>query len=503
MMKIRSSGILLPIQSLPSRFGIGDLGPEARGFVRFLHAAGQQVWQILPVTPTAAGHGHSPYHSPSAFAFNPLLISPEQLAEDGFVSGNDLPDDFQPDKMQDQQPSDRIDYPRAWATREPLFLKAFELHRKDPDFEAFCEQNRYWLHDYALFSVLTRHFKDRYWRQWPRALARREPGALAGASREFSEPIARACFLQYLFYRQWTDFRRFCSRHHIRLMGDMPIYVPLHSADTWCRPELFRLDENFRPECVSGVPPDYFSDTGQLWGHPVYNWEAHEKSGFDWWARRIRHHLNLFDILRIDHFRGLVASWEVPADETTALNGKWREAPVHAFFNTLHKRLSCLPLVAEDLGYITADVREVMRHYDLPGMRVLVFGFSDDPARNPNAPHNVEKTSVVYTGTHDTNTARGWFESEASDTDRKRACAYFGTQLDAKNFARLLVRIAMMSPANLCILPLQDLLCLGEQARINHPARKKGNWLWKLAPGQLNSNTGARLANLTKIYGRR
>jgi 4-alpha-glucanotransferase len=298
MMKTRSSGILLPVQSLPSNFGIGDLGPAAREFVQFLHAAGQHVWQILPVTPTEAEHGHSPYHSPSAFAFNPLLISPEQMAEHGFISRADLPA-----PVKTTQSPDRIDYDAAWAARKDLFSRAFELHRKDSDFAAFCEKNAYWLHDYALFDVLARQYRASCWQKWSPGLVRRRPDALAAAARQMTEPVARACFLQYLFYRQWTDFRDFCAQHQIRVMGDMPIYVPLQSADVWRQPHLFNLDQDFSPVAVSGVPPDYFSSTGQLWNHPVYNWEAHEKQEFDWWVRRIQHHLHLFDLLRVDHFR--------------------------------------------------------------------------------------------------------------------------------------------------------------------------------------------------------
>lgn len=497
-MKTRTSGVLLPIQSLPSRFGIGDLGPASREFVQFLHAAGQHVWQILPVTPTAALHGHSPYHSTSAFAYSPLLISPEQMVEQGFLGWADLAA-----RPAIREASGRIDHEAAWEGKRELLVKAFELHRNEPEFDFFCAQNASWLHDYALFSALTRQHGDRFWRQWPEGLARRDPGALASALRNLSESVARCCFFQYLFHRQWADLKDFCTRHEIRIMGDMPIYVPYHSADVWCRPDLFKLDADFRPGYVSGVPPDYFSETGQLWGHPVYEWGAHVRDGFDWWVRRIGHHLDLFDILRIDHFRGLVALWEVPAGASTALSGKWRKSPVHTFFKALQKRFSCLPLVAEDLGYITADVREVMRRYDLPGMRVLLFGFTGDPARNPNAPHNVEQSSVVYTGTHDTNTARGWFENEAEDAAGKRASAYFGTRLSGKSFARHLVRAAMMSGARLCILPVQDLLLLGQQARINHPGKQNGNWCWKLIPGQLSTNSAARLANLTRLYGRR
>jgi 4-alpha-glucanotransferase len=493
-MKIRTSGILLPIQSLASRFGIGDLGPAAREFVRFLYAAGQHVWQILPVTPTEEKHDHSPYHSPSAFAFNPLLISPEQMAQDGFISQSDLP---KPVKQ-----SDQIDYKAAWTARKKLFEKAFDLHKNEPEFKNFCNQNKYWLEDFALFSELNRQYAGRTWPKWSPGLASRDPEALDAADREMSDHTEFICFIQYLFFRQWKALKAFCEDHQVRIMGDMPIYVPFHSADVWANPHLFKLDDQFNPTAVSGVPPDYFSETGQLWGHPVYDWQAHENQNFDWWVFRIAHHLNLFDMLRIDHFRGLVAYWQVPAGHTTALKGKWEKAPANAFFNTLHRRLSCLPLVAEDLGYITPDVREVMSRYDLCGMRVLVFGFSDDPAQNPNAPHNVEKNSIVYTGTHDTNTARGWFENEASDNEVKRARLYFGANLTPKTFANLLVRAAMMSSARLCILPAQDILTLGENARINNPGLRHNNWLWRLVPEQLTPATAKSLALLTKIYGR-
>ncbi|MDY6824489.1 MAG: 4-alpha-glucanotransferase [Thermodesulfobacteriota bacterium] len=496
-MKIRTSGILLPIQSLPAKYGIGDLGPSAFEFAGFLYEAGQHVWQILPVTPTLAEHGHSPYYSPSAFAFNPLLISPEQMAEQGLVSRKELPK-----QINQPENSDQIDYKSAWALKKYLLLKAYDLHKNEAGFKDFCDKNEYWLTDYALFCVLTDQHRDRFWPQWPSGLAARDPEALKIAAEKFPDQITLICFFQYVFYLQWTALKSFCADHKISIMGDMPIYVPLHSTDVWCRPHLFKLDKDFSPAAVSGVPPDYFSDSGQLWGHPVYKWEAHQEQEFDWWTRRIRHHLDLFDMLRIDHFRGLVAYWEVPANETTALNGKWVEVPVHQFLKTLHRRLACLPLVAEDLGYITADVREVMTLYDLPGMRVLVFGFSDLPAQNPNAPHNVEKNSIIYTGTHDTNTARGWYENEATETAKKQACLYFGTNLTGKTFASILVRTAMMSPARVCILPIQDILALDQKARINHPARQKGNWLWKLTPGRLNPCLAACLARLTKIYGR-
>ena len=496
-MKIRSSGILLPIQSLPSAYGIGDLGPETDRFSDFLREAGQQVWQILPVNPTLAKHGHSPYHSPSAFACNPLLISPEQMTEDGFLQKADLEDlpIFS---------SDRIDYESALEARQRLFKKAFfrALPKKDPLFEQFCEQNAWWLDDYALFTAIAERLKTTRWHRWPDPLRKRDPSALNTAADKLSETIDFIRFVQYVFDIQWHAFKKRAEEKKIRILGDLPIYVPHDSADVWAAPQLFKLDRSMRPRVVSGVPPDYFSETGQRWGHPLYRWEIHRETGFDWWVRRIRRNMALFDYLRIDHFRGLVAYWEIPAAEETAENGRWKKAPARALLNTLYRSMPGLALIAEDLGHITADVRETARDYDIPGMRVLVFGFGDHPGDNPNAIHNVDRNCVCYTGTHDTNTAAGWFLDEAGKLGRKRVFTYFGRNLTAQEFAWELIRLAMMSRAWLSILPMQDILALGADARINRPSSQAGNWQWRLSAEQIESETASRLYRMTEIFGR-
>ncbi len=494
-MKIRSSGILLPIQSLPSAFGIGDIGPAAHRFIDFLHEAGQHVWQILPVTPTRAEYGHSPYHSPSAFAFNPLLISPEKMVEDGYLQETDL-----------QEipffPKSRLDYSATGKSKTTLFKKAFSRFRPKRDFDDFCSQNAHWLEDFALFFALKIRFKGAPWHRWPEAIRDREPGALQAAGKRLSGEMAYVRFLQFLFYEQWRDLQRRCRARGIRIMGDLPIYVPHESADTWTHPYLFKLDSHMRPLAISGVPPDYFSKTGQRWGHPVFRWQAHRETGFDWWMRRIRHNLDLFDDLRIDHFRGFIAYWEISAGEKTAVNGRWRKAPAKEFFTTLFGCLPCPPIIAEDLGFITADVREVLREYDIPGMRVLVFGFDEHPGANPNAPHNISQNCVVYTGTHDTNTARGWFEEEAEKNGRERVFSYFGRNMTAAEFTEELIRTAFMSRARRCIIPMQDLLCLGSDARINRPGSHSGNWRWQLEKGQIHSVSASKLREMTKIFGR-
>jgi 4-alpha-glucanotransferase len=349
---------------------------------------------------------------------------------------------------------------------------------------------------------LGNYFKSSKWQHWPERIRNRDPKALKSAFHQLSDSISRVRFVQYLFYRQWQVMKRRCNDKGIHIMGDMPIYVPHESADTWAHPQLFKLDRRMEPIAVSGVPPDYFSETGQLWGHPVFKWRVHLKSGFDWWMRRIDHNMALYDYLRIDHFRGLVAYWEIPANEKTAINGKWVKAPARAFFNTLFRRMPRLPIIAEDLGYITPDVREVIRDYDIPGMRVLVFGFSGPPAENPNAPHNIDSSCVVYTGTHDTNTARGWFAEEAEDQGREQVFQYFEKTMSSIDFARELVRTAQMSPAWLCILPMQDLLALGNDARINRPGTTSQNWRWQLAADQVNPALSERLWRASEKFGR-
>ncbi len=497
-MKGRSSGILLHITSLPSPHGIGDLGPWAYSFADFLSETGQGLWQILPLNPTVLHHGSSPYHSPSAFAGNPLLISPERLVQDGYLVASDL-------KSIPQFPKERVVYSSVQAHKEKLFIKAYERSkkkRKIHTYEQFCSESLHWLDDFALFMALRSHFGEKAWSEWPREIRDRHPEAIRRAREELTDRIAREMFLQYLFHQQWTSLKNYCNDKGIQILGDMPIYVNYDSTDLWSHPELFKLDEEKRPQAIAGVPPDYFSETGQLWGNPVYRWDVLKENRYDWWIKRIRRNLKLFDLLRIDHFRGLVAYWEVPAGETTAIHGKWIEAPVEDFFQTILKKFPYAPLIAEDLGTITPDVREVMHRFDFPGMKVLLFAFGDDPAKNPYTPHNVIRHCVMYTGTHDNNTARGWFEREATAEIKERLFRYVGREITAEDVHWELLRLAMMSVANTVIIPMQDLLGLGEEARMNTPATIEGNWQWRLLPEQLDDSVGGPLLKMTRTYGR-
>lgn len=495
----RSSGVLLHITSLPSRFGIGDLGPEARRFADFLAASGQRHWQILPLNPTSPTLGNSPYSSCSAFAGNPVLISPENMLSGGLLEDLDL--DTLP-----AMPLGPTDYERAWALRHDLLGKAFQRMDSSPRlqeaFLAFCARHAHWLEDYALFIALKNHFQGNPWIHWPDPLRRRDPQAMAEFRGRFGRDLDLACFGQFVFYSQWQALREYCRERGIGLIGDIPIYVHEDSVDVWSNPGLFKLDKNLRPRMQAGVPPDYFSATGQLWGNPVYDWDRMREDGFAWWIRRIRHNTELFDLVRLDHFRGFVSFWEVPAGEKTAVRGQWAEVPTRPFMSALCRAFSPLPLIAEDLGTITDDVREVMREFSLPGMKILLFAFGPDLPTNPYTPHNHVRNCVVYTGTHDNNTVRGWFEEEADAKTRSRLEAYLGEPCDSRNVSRRLVRLAMQSVASLSILPFQDLLGLDGRSRMNIPGVADGHWTWRTAPGEISKPLAEKLLALTVLSGR-
>ncbi len=496
----RGSGILLHITSLPSAFGIGDLGPAARRFVDFLASAGQSYWQILPLNPTDAAGFHSPYHSDSAFAGNPLLISPEDLVMAGYLT----PGDLAPFRG-DENDSDRVDFSSVEADRADLLDRAFKrFRRSEPpaDFHRFCQDNRHWLDDFVRFEALKSRFDGRSWFEWPAEVQNREADALADADADLAEDMDRSRFLQYLFETQWGALRAYANERGVKLIGDIPIYVIHDSADVWAGRDLFQLDPDGRPTAVSGVPPDYFSETGQLWGHPLYHWDRIRETGYEWWVRRMARNLALTDWVRVDHFRGLVAYWEVPADAVTAISGRWVDVPSRDFFSRLSRRFACLPVIAEDLGVITPDVREVMRRFRFPGMKLLLFAFGDDLPKNPYAPHNHVPDCVVYTGTHDNNTARGWLETEASDADRARLTRYLGRSVPVDEIAEVMVRLAMRSVANLCIIPMQDVLGLGADARMNRPAITEGNWVWRVRENQLTEGVAEWLAEMADVYGR-
>lgn len=494
----RGSGILLHLISLPSKYGIGDMGPGARRFADFLSDSGQSFWQVLPLSPTDPGRGNIPYTSASAFAGNPLLISPELLAAEGLLAEEDVQDapDF---------PPGRIDYYAVIDFKEDLFKKAFERfkNKKDrQDYESFCAGSEHWLEDYALFMAIKTHYDGAPWFRWPGEIRNRQPRAVDRLRDELSEKIEEEKFLQYLFFHQWGLLREYCSGRGIKIIGDMPIYVDYDSVDVWVNPGIFKLDEKGEPLFVSGVPPDYFSETGQLWGNPVYNWDVLKERRYAWWIRRFDRNFSLYDMLRVDHFRGLVAYWEVGAGEKTAVNGEWIKVPTGDFFEVLLEHFEEFPVIAEDLGIITDDVREVISRCNFPGMKVLLFAFGSDLPTNPYAPHNHIRNCVVYPGTHDNNTVRGWFENEAGEKERLRFFRYIGREVAAEEVSWEFIRLAMMSVADRVIFSMQDILGLGEESRMNRPATVEGNYRWRMTSEQLSDSLAGKLLDMTKIYGR-
>ncbi len=497
-MNIRASGILLHISSLPSRLGIGDMGPWAYRFADFLEETKQSYWQIIPLTPPNPYH-YSPYHSPSAFAGNPLLISPEILVQEGLLDDSDV-------ESAPSFPVDRVDFPAVMKFKDQLLEKAFERFsaRSDQttDLVHFCLANQRWLDDYALFNALSKRFQGKLWSEWPEELRDRRADTLERWSEDLSEAIKKERFIQYLFFKQWYALKAYCNRKRIQIIGDLPVYVDYSSADVWTHPEFFKLDPMKKPYVVAGVPPDYFSPTGQLWGHPIYDWDALEKAGYSWWVDRIEHNVAQCDLLRIDHFRGFMGYWEVPASEKTALNGKWVEGPGRDFFETVSRRFPRLPIIAEDLGVITPDVREVICEFGFPGMKLLLFAFGKDCPTNPYAPHNIPRNCIVFTGTHDNNTVKGWFRHEATPGDKKRFFGYMGREIGEDDIHWEMCRLAMMTRADTVILPMQDILGLGQEARMNLPSQKEGNWMWRLLPDLLTPEIARELRLLTEIYGR-
>ncbi|GLI35982.1 4-alpha-glucanotransferase [Desulforhabdus amnigena] len=499
-MKTRRSGILLHITSLPSPYGIGDLGKGAYLFADFLHESGQSIWQVLPLNPSSMIYGNSPYSSCSVFAGNPLLISPELLVEEGLIAHEYL--DNLPAFLDRQ-----VEYQPAAEHKYRLLGLAFEKFKSDNflmrcEFDKFCVENERWLEDYALFVSLKEEFGGVAWSEWPREVREREERSLAEWRQRLADKIFQEKFYQYLFFKQWFALKRYCNEKRIQIVGDMPIYTSYDSADVWLHPGLFKLDEEKRPRFVAGVPPDYFSSTGQLWGNPVYDWDRLRDTRYDWWVDRIQHNIKLFDLIRFDHFRGFVEYWEIPAKEKTAVNGKWVPVPVKDFFDSLLRRFAHLPIIAEDLGIITPDVREVMTGYDLHGMKVLQFAFGDDVAVNPYAPHNHTPNCFVYTGTHDNNTTRGWFRTEAGEDEKNRLFSYIGRVVDEEEIHWEVLRLAMRSVALTAIAPMQDVLGLGEEARMNLPSVTYGNWEWRLVREQMTPALAEKLGEMSSLYGR-
>lgn len=498
-MQTRKSGLLLHITSLPTHYGIGDFGPSAYRFADFLAAGGQAIWQVLPLGPTLTFCGNSPYFSYSAFAGNPLLISPDLLVENRYLDGSDIPPlpGFS---------KEHVDFHDVSRFKYQLLYRAYEKFksRADSDYEftRFCQKNADWLNSYALFSSLKDHFRGASWVDWPGELRDFHHSAIGEWEERLKDQMLAAKFFQFLFSRQWSDLKNYCNQKNIQILGDIPIYVSLDSVDVWANPGIFKLNEQKEPVFVAGVPPDYFSATGQLWGNPVYNWDRLREQRYAWWIKRVERNLELFDVVRLDHFRGFVGYWEVPAGETTAINGRWVETPAKDFFGTLLRRFPYLPIVAEDLGTITPDVREIMLNYGFPGMKLLLFAFGDDLASNPYVPHNHIQNCIVYTGTHDNNTVRGWFRGEAREEDKERLFRYLGRRVEQDTVHWEFVRLAMMSVANTVILPVQDVLGLDESARMNVPSQVAGNWDWRLREELLTAEVSQQLRTLTHTYGR-
>ncbi len=499
MVNKRSSGVLCHISSLPSRFGIGDLGPEAYRFVDFLSRSGFSWWQILPINPTDPALANSPYSSCSAFAANHLFISPELLVEEGFLDKQELAG-----LEMEVGPSD---YEKAQQVRAALLFKSYQRYQKRViklrDFENFCVHEAYWLDDYALFVVLKGFFHNASWNEWPLDIRDRNPEALKDFSAANANAIEKERFTQYLFYRQWRSLQEYCSRKGIGLIGDIPIYVTYDSVDVWVHPEIFKLDQQKNPITVAGVPPDYFSANGQRWGNPVYNWEKLKETDFNWWVDRIYRNLALFDAARIDHFRGFVQCWEIPSEEKTAIKGAWRDVPGKDLFQTLKQHFRELPIIAEDLGIITKEVDELKDSLGFPGMRVLLFAFIPEYKKSRDLPENYTPLSVAYTGTHDNNTVVGWFAADMTLAEKKVLTEYLGHEPEAQGINWLMIELVMKSSAYLAVVPLQDLLGLGQEARMNKPSTVLGNWQWRFARGDLGSSLSRRMASLLSKVGRK
>ena len=498
MLDFRASGVLLHPTSLPSRFGIGDLGENAYRFVDFLANSDQQIWQILPIGPT--GYGNSPYLSYSALAGNPMLISPAILQQQGLLTEQEL--QHLPDFS-----LDFVDFERAIATKMPLLRKACDRFKaqnspiEDEEFKRFCNAQNDWLSDYALFMSLKQANNGSGWNQWSREIAYRQPEAMAKWAAELDDEILFHKFAQYQFFSQWKNLKQYANRKGIRLFGDIPIYVAHDSVDVWAHKEIFRLDpETGEAALMAGVPPDYFSATGQLWGNPVYDWKQLQKTDFKWWIRRVEAILEYVDIIRIDHFRGFQAYWGVPQGETTAMSGTWLDAPGDEFFQLLEKQLGKLPIVAEDLGVITPEVEALRDKFSFPGMKILQFAFDDD-RDNGFLPYNyTDRNCIVYTGTHDNNTTVGWFE-ERSPEAKARVVDYLGCLCD-DGIHWAMIRLALSSVGNTVVLPFQDILGLGTDAKMNTPSQASGNWSWRCRAEAFNDELSGRLKYLTYLYGR-
>ena len=493
----RSSGILFHPTSLPGKYGIGTLGKEAYAFIDFLKKSRQKLWQIFPLGPT--GYGDSPYQSFSSFAGNPYLIDFDLLIEAHLLSEEDLRDVFFGDN------EEYIDYGAIYNQKYPLLRRAYENfkssdnHEMRENLEHFKRENASWLNDYSLYISLKNHFNGLPWNEWAHDIKNREHGAMEHYRNELADDIEYHNFIQFLFFKQWGDVKRYANENGIKIIGDIPIFVAADSSDAWANPEIFLFDEERKPVKVASVPPDYFSATGQLWGNPLYNWQKLKETNYSWWVERVRANLSTCDIIRIDHFRGFEAYWAVPYGDDTAINGQWEPGPGIDLFNAIKSQLGELPIIAEDLGLMTQGVIDLREATGFPGMKILGFAF-DSGEENDYLPHTYTKNCVVYTGTHDNDTLIGWFQ-KAKEEDRQFARDYLNSRSDDEIHWDA-IRGAWSSVANMAISPVQDFLGLGSEARINTPGVAAGNWQWRLKHGVLTDELADRIAKLTKVYSR-
>lgn len=492
---MRASGVLLPISSLPSDYGIGTFSKEAYRFVEKLAEAGQSYWQILPLGPT--GYGDSPYQSFSTFAGNPYYIDLEALMGEGLLTREEL-------NACDFGDNDRyINYEKIYFARFGILRKAYERSniRENQDFIAFKEKNAFWLEDYALYMAVKNKFGGKAWTEWDMDIRMREPKALKAYKAELEDEITFYQFQQYMFAKQWKNLKNYANEKGIKIIGDIPIYVAFDGADSWSNPKLFQFDENCQPIAVAGCPPDAFSATGQLWGNPLYDWEYHKKTGYKWWIQRVQYCFELYDVVRIDHFRGFDEYYSIPYGEDTAINGKWMPGPGYDLFKKLKNKLGDMEIIAEDLGFLTDTVLELLEQCGYPGMKILQFAF-DSREDSDYLPHNYPKNCIVYTGTHDNDTLRGWY-NVIPDSDKKFAAEYMNNEGANPNDIHWdFIRLAMASVADTCIIPLQDYLGLGSEARINTPSTLGCNWQWRMGKDDFTSQIAERMKYLTKLYAR-
>ncbi|MEG2058072.1 MAG: 4-alpha-glucanotransferase [Romboutsia sp.] len=492
---MRRSGMLLPVASLPSKYGIGSFSNEAYDFIDILKDAGQSLWQILPIGPT--GYGDSPYQSFSTFAGNPYFIDLDELVKEGLLSEEEC------NSYDWGSTKEYIDYEKIYLSRFKVLKKAYKRSNinESSEFKVYCEKNKWWIDDYSLYMSIKDYFCGKSWTEWENDIKSRQEKAIYRYEKELKDDIIFYKYLQYLFYKQWNRLKSYANKNGISIVGDIPIYVSLDSSDTWSNPELFQLDKEFNPIALAGCPPDRFSKTGQLWGNPLYCWGYHSDTSYEWWIKRIEYSFKLYDIVRIDHFRGFDAYYSIPYDSLTAESGKWEKGPGLELFKHVKEKLGELDIIAEDLGFLTESTKQLLESTGYPGMKILQFAF-DATEDSDYLPHNYNKNCVVYTGTHDNSTIFGWYKC-LNKADKRKSINYMNNKYTKYNEIHWdFICLAMMSIAEMCIIPVQDYLGLGDETRINIPSTLGNNWTWRMLPNYFSKNIINKINTLTRLYGR-